>query len=188
MNLKRIFIFISFISIFSSSLSAQTKQNDTQPLPYSYKGISLGMSLDETKIALIQEPEFGYTGDRDVSLIPGSEQILIETDTTNNLGSPFLTQCWFQFYNEKLYIMTINLNKDKIDYYSMFTTLTKKYGEPTTLDPQKTVWEDDDVILILEKPLSVKYIEKKVYTELRNYSNVEISAQEYTRQLFLEEF
>ena len=157
-------------------------------MPYSYKGISLGMTLDETKIALIQTPEFGYNGDRDVSLVPGDNQILIETDTTNNLGSPFLTQCWFQFYNEKLYIMTINLNKNKIDYYSMFTTLTKKYGEPTTLDPQKTVWESDDIILILEKPLSVKYIDKKTYEELKNYTNVQISAEEYTRELFLEEF
>lgn len=182
------FCLIFLLSILSFNLFSQDNSKSYEALPYGYKGIMLGMTLDETKTTLIQTPEFGYTGDRDVSLIPGDNQILIETDTTNNLGSPFLTQCWFQFYNEKLYIMTINLNKNKIDYYTMFTTLTNKYGEPTTLDPQKTVWESDDIILILEKPLSVKYIDKKTYEELKNYTNVQISAEEYTRELFLEEF
>lgn len=161
---------------------------EQKSLPQGYLGITLGMNLNETKEQLLKTPDFGYNGDRDVSLVPGDAQILIETDTTGNLGSPFLTQCWFQFYDEKLYIMTINLNTDKIDYYTMFTTLKNKYGEPLTLDPQKTVWEDDDVTLILEKPLSVKYIDKKTYQDLKNYSNVQISAEEYTRQLFLEEF
>lgn len=187
MKLNKICLIIILLFISYDFFSQEDSKN-YEPLPYSYKGISLGMTLDETKIALIQTPEFGYNGDRDVSLVPGDNQILIETDTTNNLGSPFLTQCWFQFYNEKLYIMTINLNKNKIDYYSMFTTLTNKYGEPTTLDPQKTVWESDDIILILEKPLSVKYIDKKTYEQLKNYTNVQISAEEYTRELFLEEF
>lgn len=187
MKVKKIYLGLLIISLTTLRLFSQDSKT-YEALPMSYKGISLGMTLDETKTALIKTPEFGYNGDRDVSLVPGDAQILIETDTTGNLGSPFLTQCWFQFYNEKLYIMTINLNKDKIDYYTMFTTLKNKYGEPTTLDPQKTVWESEDVILILEKPLSVKYIDKAVYEQLRNYANVQISAEEYTRELFLEEF
>lgn len=164
------------------------EQNSTEPLPTGYQGIVLGLSLDETKSLLLQNTDFGYKGDRDVSLTPYDNQVLIETDTENSFGSVFLTQCWFQFYNDKLYTITININKNKMDYYSMFTTLTKKYGNPTTLDPSKALWEDDKVILILEKPLSLKYIDKVTYQEIQNYSNIQKSGEEQLRQMFLDEF
>lgn len=181
-------IFIISILCLTFSVFCQNSNDSKQPLPNGYKGITLGMELDATKEALIQNPEFGYNGDRDVSLIPGDNQILIETDATKALGSIFLTQCWFQFYEKKLYIITINMNTDKMDYYTMFTTLCNKYGQPNALDPSKASWENDEVILILEKPLSLKYIDKKTYTNLLNYANVQASAEELTRQMFLEEF
>ena len=90
MKLNKICFFIILLFI-SYEVVAREDWKNYEPLPYSYKGISLGMTLDETKIALIQTPEFDYNGDRDVSLVPGDNQILIETDTTNNIGSPFLT-------------------------------------------------------------------------------------------------
>lgn len=187
MSMKKIFLVISILCLTLSAFS-QGNESSSQPLPQGYKGIVLGMDLDTTKDALIQNPEFGYNGDRDVSLIPGDNKVLIETDATKALGSIFLTQCWFQFYEGKLYIITINMNTEKMDYYTMFTTLCNKYGQPKTLDPSKASWENDDVIMILEKPLSLKYIDKQTYTNLLNYANVQASAEELTRQMFLEEF
>ena len=186
---KKIFIF-SLIFLFSIRLFSQQKQsNVSKPeLPRGFKNIFLGMTLQETKEELLRNPDFGYHGDRDVSLVPGSNQILIETDTSSNFSPSFLTQSWFQFYEDKLYIMTINFNRNKIDYYSIFTTLSKKYGEPTSLDPQKSVWQDKEVTIILEKPLSIKYIDKITYDELSNYSNIAKSAEENVRQMFLDEF
>ena len=84
--------------------------------------------------------------------------------------------------------MTINFNRNKIDYYSIFRTLSEKYGEPNSLDPQKSVWKDNDVTVILEKPLSIKYIDNETYDELSNYSNISKSAEENVRQMFLDEF
>ena len=190
---KKIFVFSLILLLFSVKLFSQQKQsinsNNTKPkLPTGFKNIFLGMTLQETKEELLRNPDFGYHGDRDVSLVPGSNQILIETDTSSNFSPSFLTQSWFQFYEDKLYIMTINFNRNKIDYYSIFTTLSKKYGEPNSLDPQKSVWQNKEVTVILEKPLSIKYIDRVTYDELSNYSNISKSAEENVRQMFLDEF
>lgn len=158
------------------------------PLPHGYQNIQLGMDFDQAKEELLKNSDFGYHGDRDVSLIPGNNQKLIETDADRGLGLNFLSQCWFQFYNDELYIITININPEKMDYYSMFTNLCSKYGNPTKLDPIKSTWENDEIIMILEKPLSIKYIQKSTYNDLLNYSNVEKSAVEITKQMFLDEF
>ena len=187
---KKIFVCSLIILLFSVKSFSQQKQANSYKriLPTGFKNISLGMTLQETKEELLRNPDFGYHGDRDVSLVPGSNQILIETDTSLNLSPSFLTRSWFQFYEDKLYIITFNFNRNKIDYYSIFTTLSKKYGEPDSLAPQKSVWQNDEVTVILEKPLSIKYIDKKTYDELSNYSNISKSAEENVRQMFLDEF
>lgn len=181
MKIKKIFLSF-FIFSLSFCFYAQNK------LPHGYRNILLGMSLDETKLELIKDPDFGYFGDRDVSLIPGSEQILIETDSTRKYKDSYLTQCWFQFYDDTLYTMTLNINTNKIDYYSMFTTLSKKYGNPDSLDPQKATWKDDEVTVILEKPLSVKYIDNFTKDLLSNFSVINQAGEEISKQLFLDEF
>lgn len=175
------FFFTLFIFLISFNIFSQ------EELPYGYKNIYLGMTLDETKQELLKSPEFGYHGDRDVSLIPGTEQQLIETDASKG-ASAFLTKSWFQFYNNKLYTMTINFNQSNIDYYSIFTTLSKKYGNPNELNPKMALWKNDEITMILEKPLSIKYIDNQTYDELTNYSNISKSSEENARQMFLNEF
>ena len=159
-----------------------------QSLPDGYGGVHLGMALDEAKQQLLKNSDFGYSGDRDVSLLPGAGRTLIETNATGGRGSEYLTQCYFQFYNEQLYIITININTNKIDYYSMFTTLCNKYGEPDSLDPQKAVWKNDAITMQLEKPLSVKYIDNETFDMLKTSATVEKSYEEKNAQSFLEEF
>ena len=159
----------------------------SEDLPDGYKGIRLGMSLQETKENLIKEPDFGYHGDRDVSLIPNSSKTLIETDATRGLGSNFLTRCWFQFSFDQLYIITININPERMDYYSIFTKLVEKYGEPTSFSPQAATWKNDEVTMSLEKPLTLKYIDNKLFEESQNYSNIQASPIEMTQEMFLDD-
>ena len=159
----------------------------SEALPDGYKGISLGMSLEETKENLLKDPDFGYHGDRDVSLIPNSSKTLIETDAERGASSSFLTRCWFQFFNDELYIITININPQKMDYYSIFTKLTEKYGESTSFNPQAATWKNNDVTMSLEKPLTLKYIDNKIYEQTQNYSNIQASPTEVTREMFLNE-
>lgn len=150
-------------------------------LPSGYGSVVLGMSVDAAKDALVSEPAYGYRGDRDVSMLPGEDRILISTE-----GVLFFNECWFQFNNDRLYIITLNLNEEKIDYYSIFKSLCDKYGEPNTLSPQKSEWRDGSVIMSLERPLTLKYTDEGIFQELQEDSNVELTREEETRQNFLE--
>ncbi|MFA6855640.1 MAG: hypothetical protein WCR31_00395 [Treponema sp.] len=155
-------------------------------IPGGYGGITLGMSLDEVKDKLMKNSSFGYHGDRDVSLLPGENRILIETDSAAGHVDSFLERCYFQFYNNRLYIIIININTEKIDHYSVFSTLCKKYGDPVSLSPEKSVWKNNDVTMSLERPLSLKYVDNKVFAELNNKSLVQKSGTEMTQDMFLE--
>lgn len=179
MKVRKILLTALFITTFSL-LSA----ND---LPDGYKKIKLGMSLEDTKAALLKDPGFGYHGDRDVSLLPGVNKVLIETDATTGIGSPFLERCWFQFSNDQLYIITINVNTNKMDYYSIFTTLCEKYGEPDKISPESATWKNDSYTMSLEKPLTLKYMDNEIFDSLKQYSNIQKSGEEITRQMFLDE-
>jgi hypothetical protein len=167
------------IFIFLTPLIAQDSK---QPLPDGYRDIHLGMTLDDTKKSLINDSLFGYRGDRDVSLLPSENKSLIET-----IGSKWLNHSWFQFYKEKLYTITINFNSNELDYNSLFTTLSKKYGDPVSLSPEKTIWENDSIQLVLEQPCSIKYIDLKVFNSLLEQSTIEKSALEIVRQNLLDE-
>ena len=154
-----------------------------EDLPTGYKNIQLGQSFEQVRSILEKDSAFGFRGDRDVSLLPTEERVLIETS-----GSSFFDRCWFQFYENKLYSLILNINIERMDYYSMFKTFTLKYGEPTSLNPAKSEWKNSSVILSLEKPLTVKYLDVKVFEELQATSEQATSAEDYLRKKFLESF
>lgn len=153
------------------------------PVPDTYRGIRLGMGLDEVKEILKTEPVFGYRGERDVSMIPNPDRTLIETS-----GSGYIKNAWFQFSEDSLYIMTIVLNTEKIDYYSMYKSLSEKYGEPENLSPQKAMWLSDTVCLTLEKPLYVKYIDTEIYNNLLDTSRAGVDYEELLQEAFIDSF
>lgn len=181
---KKKHIFLLLLIFSYHFVFSQSANNNS--LPNGFQNISLGMSLEETKDELIKNQDFGYKGERDVSLLPDQQKVLIETDATKAFGSKFLTRCYFQFYDDSLYIITINMNKEKIDHYSIFKTLKEKYGEPFSVTPEKTTWKNDSVTMTLEKPLTLKYIDNEVYNQLQQYSAVQKSAEEITQQMFLD--
>ena len=155
------------------------------PLPNGFSSARLGMEIDALKEALKKDHQFGYRGDRDVSLSPSDGQFLIETNGSQ-FGFSFLERCWFQFSNDKLYIITLNLDRTKLDHYSVFSKLCEKYGNPDELSPQKSVWRDDNVILSLEKPLTLKYTDAKAFESKTKSSNVQKTTAENARDEFLD--
>lgn len=171
---------LTFFVVLSSFTFAEEK------LPSGYKNIKFGMTVDEVKSALKKDSSFGYRGDRDVSLLPGTEEVLIETDSRKYASYSFLERCWFQFYEGKLYIITINMKKEKIDHYSVFSTLKNKYGNPDSLNPQKSEWKNEETIMTLERPLTLKWTDRKVFEQIQYESFVEKSIEEKSRDLFLE--
>jgi len=156
---------------------------DKNDLPRQFRTLALGMSLDDLKANLLSDDSFNFRGDRDVSFLPVRNQSLVETT-----GSLFIKRAFFQLRDEAVFIMAFSLNTDVIDHYSVFTQLVGKYGQPNYLDPSEAVWETDDTRISIERPLTVKYIDKKVFTDIINESGLIESRQVKLRQDFLNDF
>ena len=146
----------------------------------SFRGVELGMDRDSVIAALKKDPIFDYRGPEDLSLLPSPNQSLIEV-----AGLSFVTRGYFQFYEGKLWVMILVLNPDKVDHYSVYTSLVGKYGEPVALDPKESRWEDKTTRMALERPLSLRYMDMTVYGKLREGAGAKASAQELDRQGFL---
>lgn len=142
------------------------------------------MSMDRVKQLLqADDAYFSYQGDEDVSLLPSKDQSLIEV-----VGFSFVKRAFFQFYKDKLYIMTLSLNPEKIDYYTMYRQLAAKYGEPPVLSPQEMAWASDTVRLSIERPLTVKYVDLATFNSIRDAGVAAKAAEDIGRQDFLNEF
>lgn len=174
------------IAFFILAFCAASFASFGDGLPRGFGGVELGMSLDDAKDALKSNTDFGYAGDRDVSLLPGDARVLIETDSYNMQHHGFLTRCWFQFYEENLYSIIVNFNPERIDHYSLYTTLVKKYGEPDDFSPERSVWKNGGVTMSLERPLSIKYIDDEISEKLAQQSLVQKNGFEITRERFLD--
>jgi hypothetical protein len=188
----QILAFFCLFSLFPLGIHAQTdKTNESgnaageeaPPLPRQFRDISLGLGLDSLKDALLKDKLFNFRGDRDVSFIPAREESLVETT-----GSSFVRRAFFQLRDGLLFIMSFTLDPGLIDHYSMFTNLVEKYGQPSYLDPKEAVWETEDTRITLERPLTIKYIDKKVLNDIISESALIQSRRVRERQEFLDEF
>jgi hypothetical protein len=153
------------------------------PPPSSFRGVSLGMSLADLKTALKSDALFGYRGDPDVSFEPSREAGYVETT-----GSSFIRRGLFQTKSDKLYAISLTLNTTLVDYYSVYSALVKKYGEPTRLSPRQAVWEDASTRLSLERPLVVKYLDKAAFAQILTESSAKKSETIHAREDFLGDF
>ncbi|HET7838329.1 MAG TPA: hypothetical protein VFL04_01130 [Rectinemataceae bacterium] len=172
---------LAAIILLSTALpgDAQDKKPAT-PLPRAVHGIELGMDRDAVIAALKKESLFLYRGPEDVSLLPSPNQSLIDV-----AGPSFVKHAYFQFLDNKLWVMILVLNPDRIDHYSIYTSLVAKYGEPNSLDPKESRWEDGAVRMALERPLTLRYMDLAVYSKLKEGSAAQGSAVEIDRQDFL---
>jgi hypothetical protein len=158
-------------------------QDDTSTLPRQFRQFYLGMDLDDLKKNLSGDSYFNFRGDRDVSLLPVREQSLVETS-----GSYFIRRAFFQLRDGSVFIMSFTLNTQIIDYYSVFTQFIQKYGEPSYLDPGNVIWETEQTRIAIERPLTVKYIDKITFDDILNESSLVKSGQVRLREDFLNEF
>jgi hypothetical protein len=151
--------------------------------PQGFRDLHLGMSIEEVKNSLLADPLFDYRGDPDVSFLPVPEQTLIECR-----GNSYLDRAFFQFHENRLYIMTLALDQNRLDYYTLYTTLTDRYGETSSLSPTDAVWLFPAQRLSLEKPLSVKYIDREVFDSLQQAGKAQENLRDLSKERFLEQF
>jgi len=185
MNKKHFFIFIVFFLVLAGLFAQEATDGETSEneLPRQFRQLSLGMSLDELKTNLLRDSLFHFRGDRDVSFLPQREQSLVETT-----GSSFIRRAFFQLRDGEVYIMAFSLNTEIIDHYSVFTQFVERYGQPSYLDPRMAVWETEETRVAIERPLTVKYIDRTVFNDILNESGLIESGHVRLRQDFLNEF
>jgi len=183
-QIKVLFCFFAvFLLVFPAVWAQEGDETAENSLPMQFRELTLGMSMDDLKAALVNDTLFNFRGDRDVSFLPAREENLIETS-----GSSFIRRAFFQIRDGALFIMSFTLNTDMVDHYSVFTTFVQKYGQPSDLNPRESVWENDDVRITVERPLTVKYIDKKAFNDIINESELVQSRRVRLNQEFLNEF
>ncbi|GAB1484792.1 hypothetical protein MASR2M78_36100 [Treponema sp.] len=85
-------------------------------------------------------------------------------------------------------MMAFSLDIDKIDHYSVFTSFVANYGEPADLDPGQAVWLFPDTRLAIERPLTVKYLDRVVLDAFSKESKLKESREAVLRKDFLNDF
>ncbi len=183
------------VSLVFGSLYAQTpKSTETSqatPVPAlaftreakAFRGIALGLDISSVKKLLLGDQLFNYRGEPDVMFTPDRKQTIIECT-----GNSYVERAYFQFNEDRLFIVTVVLDQARLDYYAMFVTLSDKYGPPASLNPNEAVWNLAGTRLSLEKPLRVKYIATAVFDKLNETGTTGKAAEDMARDKFLGEF
>ncbi len=182
-SIKKKIFFVMFVWIFCSTGSFAQSVNSGREVPDHFGEIYLGMTMDQVKEALKSDSNFNFTGDPDISILNRPDETLIECS-----GTYFINRGIFQFYKDKLYTIILSLDSDELDHYGMFTTLSSKYGNPESLSPQEAVWKSKRYILALERPLSVKYIDRQILDKIRTAGKTEKTLRELSREQFMQQF
>lgn len=149
----------------------------------SFRGFTLGMSLDQVKEQLQKDSYFIYAGEPDVYFLPERKQLLIECR-----GSSFIRRAFFQFYEEKLFSLILDLDETIIDFYTLFTTIKGRYGQYLSFTPENVVWEIQGVRLALEKPLTVKYLDLVTFNKIKEEGKATETIESMNLKQFLNEF
>jgi len=152
-------------------------------LPRQFRNLALGMGIDDLKANLLNDDLFHFRGDRDVSFLPIRDQTLVDTT-----GSSFIKRAFFQLRDSEVFIMAFTLNTEVVDHYSIFMRFTERYGQPSYLDPRVAIWETEETRIAIERPLTVKYIDRTVFDDIVSESGLVESGQVRLRQEFINEF
>lgn len=167
----------------SGTPSAAAVEGSPAALPRGFRGIELGMGREEVTALLAVDNLFYYRGDPDVSLLDRPDETLVEVS-----GLSYVKRAFFQFKEDKLFVMIFSLNEAKIDHYSVYTAMTAKYGKPASFSPGEIVWSDSSVRVSVERPLSVKYVDVPAWEKLVAGGDAKASYEETFRKDFLDGF
>ena len=168
-------------------VSSTTEEQDAVAVeirpPTGFNLIELGLDIDEVKGVLKADSNFLFRGDPDVSMLARPNEALIETD-----GSSFVSRAFFQFHERRLYTIIIELDAERMDHFTMYTTFVERYGDPDYLDPNEVVWDFGDIRLSLERPLRIKYVDVPVFEGILASQRQLESLGRVSRDGFLDQF
>lgn len=148
-----------------------------------FREIRLGDTFDTVESAVVGDSAFSYRGRPDITMRLSDGDRVIDTR-----GRGYVDRGLFTFTDERLYTITLYLNRERLDYFQLFDQLSTRYGDPGDLDPQRAVWEDEATRIELERPLTVRYLDLETFREKRQQAQTQEAIEDVTREQFLEEF
>ncbi len=176
-------VFLLLISFLGAQETGAPEEGSFDPVEGVYRDLYLGMGLEEAKEALLKDSYFAYRGEAEVTMFNNPNENIIDSR-----GTGFIDRAWLQFREDKLFIIILEMDREYIDYFTIYSRLVKKYGEPDDMNPQFAAWYSDDTILSLEYPLTVKYLDRVSFEASLDESRVRDSFRETSRKEFAEEF
>ncbi|GAB4221584.1 MAG: hypothetical protein Kow009_11550 [Spirochaetales bacterium] len=176
-------ILLGFLCV-EGALFPEVTEPVVPALKRGFDTLQLGMTMEETEDRLKKSPYFDYRGPKDVSFLPLRSEPVIDTE-----GMRYIQRGIFQFQDDRLITIILYLNPKYIDYPSLFQHLSFRYGSPSYLDPRSCYWEDGSTRVALEKPLTIKFVDRKVLTAGKEEQpGLPFSPEEEGRRAFLELF
>ncbi len=124
-------------------------------LPLGFLNLKIGTSRAEVNTMLIESPWFFYAGEPEVSFRSPDQEFVFDVP-----GLGFIDRALFQFKDFILVSIDMYFDETLIDYYSLHTTFTRKYGPPTEVHPRLMAWENSQIIIRVLKEGRVQYIGK----------------------------
>ncbi|WGK70056.1 hypothetical protein P0082_04130 [Candidatus Haliotispira prima] len=181
-----------------------SSEQNSKSLKRDFIGIELGQTVDEFRRQIsrrenkdvqsggaLPESYYYFLYDLYVSEIEdgGKPETLVEV-----FGNGFVDKGLFQFAvsgedsEPKLIAITVFLDPQWSSYDGLFQKLSQDYGGPKQLNPQRSIWGDDQTVVTLEKQLRYKIIDKGYLDELRARSQEEFDLYQHSYEEFLKKF
>jgi len=146
-----------------------------------FMGINIGMSRDEVLQMAEENPLFEVPRNRDVEFFPVEERKILTLSL-----KPEIPHIYLQFYDDKLYAITLIFDPLYFDYYTLCQELQQNYGNYQNLTPSWRKWEKDGIEIRVEKSATVKYIALREFLEVTGFKKPELPDEKERRKLILE--
>lgn len=178
--MKKLFVSV-WVVVFAAGSAAYG--DEMVVLRRGFRELTLGLDFAQVESVLRSDAAFAYRGPADVHLTLNEREVVIDAP-----GRHFVERVLVQFHDRQSYIITLYMDRTRMDYFSLFQQFSQRYGPPVELSPQLARWEDEQTRIVLERPTVVKYIDVGVFDGLRHARNIERAIAEQQREDFLDEF
>ena len=186
-NIICLFSFLALLSLCLTPIAhgqevveGDTLDPETDAGAVGYMGIHIGMSRDQVLQTAESNDLMTVPKNRDVDFFPVEEREIITLSIKPEV--PFI---YLQFVDDVLYAITVIFDERHMDFYTLSSEVTRRYGEYTTLTPTWRQWQLDTVTVKVEKPAVVKYIALNEFLEAASFTGKAASFDTARREQIL---
>ena len=156
--------------------------NCIEPLSDGYKDIKLGMSKEQVQSILEKSIEFNFKKEEILTFRLEPDTEIISTE-----GLSYIIYAYFHFNHNQLFQIILKLSENKIGYYYLLKKFTERFGKSTELSPTRSIWDNEKVRIIIEKPCTLKYVYLPVWNGLLKEDNTSDKLLDLNREKFVDD-